>query len=114
MSIGRREFLKSSAALAAVSAAGGFSCIEIAAAAPIEVPTIDGLSIRVDLAPSVEQPTDPVVDEVAAEHQHGGRHQDGETALSLVHDLAGRARFHIRVQHRCHASVSSDLGLLPS
>ena len=47
MSIGRREFLKSSAALAAVSAAGGFSCIEIAAAAPIEVPTIDGLSIRV-------------------------------------------------------------------
>ena len=47
MSIGRREFLKSSAALAAVSAAGGFSCIEIAAAAPIEVPTIDGLVIRV-------------------------------------------------------------------
>jgi len=47
MSIGRREFLKSSAALAAVSAASGFSCIENAAAAPIEVPTVDGLGIRV-------------------------------------------------------------------
>ena len=47
MSIGRREFLKSSAALAAVSAAGSFSCIEIGVAAPIEVPTIDGLAIRV-------------------------------------------------------------------
>ena len=29
MSIGRREFLKSSAAMAAISAAGGFSCIKI-------------------------------------------------------------------------------------
>ena len=47
MSIGRREFLKSSAAMAAVSAAGSFSCIEIGLAAPIEVPTIDGLAIRV-------------------------------------------------------------------
>ena len=47
MSIQRREFLKTSAALAAVSAAGGFSCIEIAVAAPIEVPTIDELAIRV-------------------------------------------------------------------
>jgi len=47
MSIGRREFLKTSAALAAASAAGGFSCIEIAGAAPIEVPTVDRLAIRV-------------------------------------------------------------------
>src|SRR6476660_4266236 len=47
MSIGRREFLKSSAAMAAISAAGSFSCIEIGLAAPIEVPTVDGLAIRV-------------------------------------------------------------------
>jgi 7,8-dihydropterin-6-yl-methyl-4-(beta-D-ribofuranosyl)aminobenzene 5'-phosphate synthase len=45
--LGRRDFLKSSAALAAASAAGGFSCIEIASAAPIEVPTVDRLAIRV-------------------------------------------------------------------
>lgn len=47
MSIGRREFLKTSAALAATSAASGFSCIEIASAQPIQVPTIDRLAIRV-------------------------------------------------------------------
>src|SRR5829696_6424703 len=45
--IKRREFLKASAALAGAAAAGGFSCVEIASAAPIEVPTIDKLTIRV-------------------------------------------------------------------
>src|SRR5215207_9315107 len=44
--VGRREFLKTSAAFAA-SAASGFSCLEIASAAPIEVPTVDRLAIRV-------------------------------------------------------------------
>src|ERR671932_1860862 len=42
----RRDFLKASAALAGAAAAG-FSCVEIASAAPIEVPTIDKLSMRV-------------------------------------------------------------------
>jgi len=42
----RRDALKLSAGLA-LSAAGGFSCVELAAAAPIEVPTIDKLSVRV-------------------------------------------------------------------
>src|SRR3954468_908682 len=45
--VGRRDFLKSSAALAAASAAGGFSCIEIASAQPIQVPTVDKLTMRV-------------------------------------------------------------------
>jgi 7,8-dihydropterin-6-yl-methyl-4-(beta-D-ribofuranosyl)aminobenzene 5'-phosphate synthase len=42
----RRDFLKSTAAFAAASASG-FSCIEIASAQPIQVPTIDKLAIRV-------------------------------------------------------------------
>ena len=42
----RRKFLKTSAALAGAAAAG-FSCVEIASAAPIQVPTIDKLSMRV-------------------------------------------------------------------
>ena len=46
MRMGRREFLKTSAALAAASAAN-LSCIEIASAAPIEVLTVDKLAIRV-------------------------------------------------------------------
>src|SRR5215475_1727099 len=47
MNLRRRDFLRASAAMAAVSAAGGFSCVEIASAAPIEVPTIDKLTMRV-------------------------------------------------------------------
>jgi 7,8-dihydropterin-6-yl-methyl-4-(beta-D-ribofuranosyl)aminobenzene 5'-phosphate synthase len=43
----RREFLKASAAIAAASAAGGFSCIEIASAAPISPPVVDRLAVRV-------------------------------------------------------------------
>jgi 7,8-dihydropterin-6-yl-methyl-4-(beta-D-ribofuranosyl)aminobenzene 5'-phosphate synthase len=38
--LGRRDFLKASAALAGTAAAGGFSCIEIASAQPIQV--LDG------------------------------------------------------------------------
>src|SRR5471032_3200232 len=43
----RRDVLKASATFAAAAAAGGFSCVEIASAAPINVPTIDKLSVRV-------------------------------------------------------------------
>ena len=43
----RREFLRASAAFAAASAAGGFGCVEIANAVPIQPPAIDQLAIRV-------------------------------------------------------------------
>jgi 7,8-dihydropterin-6-yl-methyl-4-(beta-D-ribofuranosyl)aminobenzene 5'-phosphate synthase len=46
-SLKRREFLKASAAFAAASATAGFSCVEIASAQPINVPTIDRLTMRV-------------------------------------------------------------------
>src|SRR4051812_37243953 len=42
----RRKFLQTSAALAG-TAASGFTCVELASAAPIQVPTIDKLSMRV-------------------------------------------------------------------
>jgi 7,8-dihydropterin-6-yl-methyl-4-(beta-D-ribofuranosyl)aminobenzene 5'-phosphate synthase len=41
----RRDFLKGSAAFAG-AAAGGFSCVEFAAATPIQVPVVDKLSVR--------------------------------------------------------------------
>jgi 7,8-dihydropterin-6-yl-methyl-4-(beta-D-ribofuranosyl)aminobenzene 5'-phosphate synthase len=44
--LGRRDFLKSSTAFAA-TVAGGFGCIEIAGAAPIQAPTVDKLSVHV-------------------------------------------------------------------
>ena len=43
----RRDALKLSAGLTLAAAAGGFSCVEVASAAPIEVPTIDRLGVRV-------------------------------------------------------------------
>src|SRR5262249_17774598 len=46
MNFKRRDLLKASAAIAAASAAGGFSCIEIANATPISPPLIDRLSVR--------------------------------------------------------------------
>jgi 7,8-dihydropterin-6-yl-methyl-4-(beta-D-ribofuranosyl)aminobenzene 5'-phosphate synthase len=44
---GRRDFLKGSAALAGAAASDGFMCVEWASAAPIDVPVVDKLSIRV-------------------------------------------------------------------
>ncbi len=43
----RRDFLKASAAFAAASAVGGFGCVEISSAAPIEAPAVDTLAVRV-------------------------------------------------------------------
>ncbi len=45
--LARRDFLKASLAVASAAATNAFSCVEIASAAPIEVPTVDKLSIRV-------------------------------------------------------------------
>jgi 7,8-dihydropterin-6-yl-methyl-4-(beta-D-ribofuranosyl)aminobenzene 5'-phosphate synthase len=47
MNVHRRDILRATAALAATSVTGRFSCVEIANAAPIEVPTVDKLAIRV-------------------------------------------------------------------
>jgi 7,8-dihydropterin-6-yl-methyl-4-(beta-D-ribofuranosyl)aminobenzene 5'-phosphate synthase len=43
----RRDALKMSASFALSAAASGLSCVEIAKAGPIQVPTIDRLSARV-------------------------------------------------------------------
>jgi 7,8-dihydropterin-6-yl-methyl-4-(beta-D-ribofuranosyl)aminobenzene 5'-phosphate synthase len=43
----RREFLMGCAAFSSAAAAGGFTCVEFASAAAIDVPVIDRLSIRV-------------------------------------------------------------------
>jgi 7,8-dihydropterin-6-yl-methyl-4-(beta-D-ribofuranosyl)aminobenzene 5'-phosphate synthase len=47
MNLKRRDFLRASAAFAVASAAGGFSCIEVASAAPIDPPVVDRLAVRV-------------------------------------------------------------------
>src|SRR3954469_13743664 len=70
----RRDFLKASAAFAGAAATGGFSCVEIASAAPIEVPIVDKLSIR-----------------VLIDQQHD-QFLPGSTVNGVVHEGPGPAR----------------------
>src|SRR3981189_2464695 len=53
--IARRDFRKTSAAFAGIAATGAFSCVEIASAAPIAIPTVDKLSIKVLVDSSFDQ-----------------------------------------------------------
>lgn len=69
----RRDFLKSSAIFAGMAAAG-FSCVEIASAAPIEVPAVDKLAIR-----------------VLVDQQHD-QFLRGSTVNGVVHEGPGPAR----------------------
>jgi len=52
---GTRDFLKGTAALAGAAATNAFSCVEIARSAPIAVPTVDRLTIRVLVDSSYDQ-----------------------------------------------------------
>src|SRR3954453_416382 len=70
----RRGFLKSSAALAAASAAGGFSCVKIVSAQPIQVPTVDRLAMR-----------------VLVDQQHD-QFLRGSTVNGVVHEAPGSGR----------------------
>jgi 7,8-dihydropterin-6-yl-methyl-4-(beta-D-ribofuranosyl)aminobenzene 5'-phosphate synthase len=70
----RRDFLKTSAAFAAASAAGGFRCVEFASAAPIPIPTIDKLTMRV------------LIDQVHDQYLRGG------TLNGVVHEGPGPSR----------------------
>ena len=69
----RRDFLKTSAALAGTAAAG-FTCVELASAAPIQVPTVDKLSIR-----------------VLVDQQHD-QFLRGSTVNGVVHEAPGSGR----------------------
>jgi 7,8-dihydropterin-6-yl-methyl-4-(beta-D-ribofuranosyl)aminobenzene 5'-phosphate synthase len=69
----RRDFLKTSAAFAGV-AASGLTCVEVASAAPIDVPTIDKLSIR-----------------VLVDQQHD-QFLRGSTVNGVIHEGPGPAR----------------------
>ncbi|MFL6929804.1 MAG: twin-arginine translocation signal domain-containing protein, partial [Xanthobacteraceae bacterium] len=78
----RRDFLKASAAFAAAAAAGGFSCVEIASAAPIDVPTIDKLTMRVLIDQAHDQfMRGSTVNGVVHEAPGAGRSADARNVL---------------------------------
>ena len=69
----RRKFLQTSAAVAG-AVASGFSCVELAGAAPIQVPTVDKLSMR-----------------VLVDQQHD-QFLRGSTVNGVVHEAPGPGR----------------------
>ena len=108
----RREFLKASAAFAAASAAGGLSCIEIASAAPIEVPTIDRLTMRVlmDQAHDIFM-RGSTVNGVVHEPPGPGRSAD---ARNVFHNQWGLSLFLETQRDREQRAVMLDFGYTAS
>jgi 7,8-dihydropterin-6-yl-methyl-4-(beta-D-ribofuranosyl)aminobenzene 5'-phosphate synthase len=87
----RRRALQGSAALAGAALTGGFSCVEIADAASIQVPVVDKLSIRVLIDSSHDQFLRPIqVKGVAHQPPGGGR---GADYRKVLHNQWGLSLF---------------------
>lgn len=103
----RRDFLKLSTAMG-LAATGGFSCMGIASAAPIQVPTIDKLSIRV----LVDQQHDQflrgsTVNGVVHEGPGGGRSAD---ARNVLHNEWGLSLFLESQREQDQRNILLDFG----
>jgi 7,8-dihydropterin-6-yl-methyl-4-(beta-D-ribofuranosyl)aminobenzene 5'-phosphate synthase len=107
-SIDRRNFLSASAAFAAASAAGGFSCVEIASAQPIQVPTIDKLSMRVLIDQAHDQfMRGSTVNGVVHEAPGAGRSPD---ARNVLHNQWGLSLFLESQREQEQRTVLLDFG----
>ncbi len=106
----RREFLKGSLALTG-AAASGFTCIEVASAAPIEVPTIDKLAIQVLIDSSHDQFLRPSqVNGVAHQPPGSGR---GADFRKVLHNQWGLSLF-MESQRAAEArTILLDFGYSP-
>src|SRR3954454_6151611 len=104
---GRRDFLKTSAMLAGAAAAG-LKCVEIASAAPIEVPTIDRLSIRVLIDQQHDQflPSS-TVNGVVHEGPGPGRSSD---ARNVLHNQWGLSLFLESQREQEQRTILLDFG----
>jgi 7,8-dihydropterin-6-yl-methyl-4-(beta-D-ribofuranosyl)aminobenzene 5'-phosphate synthase len=103
----RRDFLKASAAVVA-AAAGGFSCVEVASAAPIEVPTVDRLSMRVLIDQAHDQfLRGSTVNGVVHEGPGAGRSPD---ARNVLHNQWGLSLFLESQREQEQRTVMLDFG----
>src|SRR5919112_1822517 len=103
----RRDFLKASAAIAG-AAASGFTCVGIAGAAPVDVPTVDKLSIRVVIDQQHDQflPTS-TVNGVVHEGPGAGRSAD---ARNVLHNQWGLSLFLESQRAQEQRAVMLDFG----
>ncbi|BAT58950.1 metallo-beta-lactamase superfamily protein [Variibacter gotjawalensis] len=111
MTFGRREFLKGSAALGGAALAGGFTCIEIADAAPIEVPTIDKLTMRVLVDSSHDQFLRPA-EVQGVKHLPPGSGRGPDYRLTL-HNQWGLSLFLDSVRGDDAKTIMLDFGYTP-
>lgn len=110
-SVSRRDFLKASAAIAG-AAASGFSCIEIANAAPIEVPAIDKLSMRVLIDQQHDQfLRGSTVNGVVHEGPGPGRSAD---ARNVLHNQWGLSLFLETQREQDQRAMLLDFGYTPA
>ena len=108
LSLRRRDFLKASAAFAAASAAGGFGCVEIASAQPIQVPTIDKLTMRVLIDQAHDQfLRGSTVNGVVHEGPGAGRSAD---ARNVLHNQWGLSLFLESQREQEQRTIMLDFG----
>src|SRR3954464_6367108 len=104
----RRDFLKASAAMAAASAATGFGCVEIASAEPIQVPTVDKLTMRVLIDQAHDQfLRGSTVNGVVHEGPGPGRSAD---ARNVLHNQWGLSLFLESQRNREERTILLDFG----
>ncbi|WP_026191059.1 MBL fold metallo-hydrolase [Methylobacterium sp. WSM2598] len=109
-SLARRDFLKASAALGA-SAAAGFACLEIATAAPIEIPTVDALTLRVLVDSAHDQFLKPsTVQGVVHQPPGGGR---GSDYRKVLHNQWGLSLFAESQRRDETKTILLDFGYTP-
>ena len=105
--LARRDFLKATAAFAG-AAAGGFSCVEVASAAPIEVPTVDKLSMRVLIDQAHDQfLRGSTVNGVVHEGPGAGRSPD---ARNVLHNQWGLSLFLESQREQEQRTIMLDFG----
>jgi 7,8-dihydropterin-6-yl-methyl-4-(beta-D-ribofuranosyl)aminobenzene 5'-phosphate synthase len=107
-SLRRRDFLKASATFAAASAASGFGCIEIARGQPIQIPTIDKLTMRVLIDQTHDQfLRGSTVKGVVHEGPGPGRSAD---ARNVFHNQWGLSLFLESQRDQEHRTIMLDFG----
>ncbi|KAJ8136356.1 hypothetical protein OY671_010431, partial [Metschnikowia pulcherrima] len=91
-----------------LAATGGFSCIGVASAAPIQVPTIDKLSVRGRGGQQHDQfSKGSTVSGVEQEGPGGGRSAD---ARNVSHNEWGSSSFSESQREQEQRNISSDFG----
>jgi 7,8-dihydropterin-6-yl-methyl-4-(beta-D-ribofuranosyl)aminobenzene 5'-phosphate synthase len=109
--LSRRDILKNALAASSAAALGGFSCVEIALAAPLQVPIIDKLALRVLIDSSHDQFLKPSTVQGVVHRPPGpGRSTD---ARRVLHNQWGLSLYLESQQGADSRTIMLDFGYSP-